>query len=575
MSPKEYFKSPEKTLQRHYDGLRAYYHEGKSEADVAAMLDWTPQYFKKMRGEFVSTLKKGEDPFFAHKKKGPKGRRTPENLIEKVVLLRKRNYAIGDIRVALQAEGLNLSIASIDKTLKEQGFAPLPKRTREERLTVQAPAALPAPRVSALDLKTEVFSTELGAGPLIFLPLIEELGLIQIIEQCGFPETKDVSAVHYILSFLALKLISNKRWSHDSLWGFDRALGLFAGLNVLPKATSLSTYSYRVQRQSNLNLLRQLSRVFESNSDGEFNLDFKAIPHWGGASVLEKNWCGTRKCAMKSVLALIVQNPESGMISYTDSEIKHSNQNDAVLEFVDFWTDAHNAPPKMLIFDSKMTSYENLNKLNQDKIFFLTLRRRGKKLIDQIAKIPEEEWKKVRLDRSHGKQQTVRIHERNIKLRHYEGELREIIMTDHGREKPVFLITNDLEANAKTFIKKYARRWLVEQEIAEQVAFFHINQPSSSIVVKVDFDLTLSLLAHNLYRMLASHLPGFEHCNAETLCRNFLMNGAKIITTPTAVRVELKKKSHLPILFEVPWMKKTTHLGGLNIDITFAGGTVS
>ena len=77
-------------------------------------------------------------------------------------------------------------------------------------------------------------------------------------------------------------------------------------------------------------------------------------------------------------------------------------------------------------------------------------------------------------------------------------------------------------------IKKYARRWLVEQEIAEQIDFFHLNSPSSSIVVKVDFDLTLSLFAHNLFRRLTRHLPGFEHCTVATIARDVLQNGASV-----------------------------------------------
>ena len=90
------------------------------------------------------------------------------------------------------------------------------------------------------------------------------------------------------------------------------------------------------------------------------------------------------------------------------------------------------------------------------------------------------------------------MHESSISLRNYEGKLRQIIVTDHGRDKPAFLITNDFDMSLQNVIRKYSRRWLVEQEIAEQIAFFHLNVPGSSIVVKVDFDLTMSLLAHNL-----------------------------------------------------------------------------
>ena len=205
--------------------------------------------------------------------------------------------------------------------------------------------------------------------------MLEKLGIITAIKESGFPKTSNLSDVQMVLSFLALKLISTKCWSQDSFWNMDRALGLFAGLNVLPKSTTLSTYSYRVSRKSNRRLLTQLSNIFEDKDHAEFNLDFKAIPHWGDDSVLEKNWCGTRSKAMKSLLALIVQNPETGNISYTNAEIKHSQQNEAILEFVDFWKEGHVAAPKILIFDSKFTNYKNLNKLNQDNIKFLTLRR--------------------------------------------------------------------------------------------------------------------------------------------------------------------------------------------------------
>ena len=108
--------------------------------------------------------------------------------------------------------------------------------------------------------------------------------------------------------------------------------------------------------------------------EGEFNLDFKAIPHWGDESILEKNWSGSRNKAIKSILSLVVQDPSTGYVSYTDGEIKHHNQNDAILDFVDFWCDSRKVAPKMLVFDSKLTSYKNLNKLNQSKLFQITFK---------------------------------------------------------------------------------------------------------------------------------------------------------------------------------------------------------
>jgi hypothetical protein len=579
MDARDYFHKPTTPIQRHYEALRSFYHEGLRATDTATQFGFSPLYFKKLRVEFAQKLRSGIDPFFSTPKLGPKKRATKNETVKRIVALRKQNYSIADIKVSLEADAKKISLDTIDQILKSEGFAPLSKRTRKERLAVALPSKLEAPKSIPLELTDEEFSTEMGAGPLVFLPLLENLGIVKAIQKSGFPGTTEISDVQSVLSFLALKLMGGMRWSHDTKWNMDRALGLFAHLNVLPKATTLSTYSYRVTRAQNRNFLVQLSRIFrdEELENGEFNLDFKAIPHWGDASVLERNWAGARSKAMKSILSLVVQDPSTGNLSYTNAEIKHRDQNNSVFDFVDFWKKGRGTPPKMLIFDSKFTTYKNLNKLNQskEKIKFLTIRRRSKNLIKQIEEISEEEWQKISIERSKGKYQKIRVHDGKCELRHYEGKVRQVILTDHGRQKPTFLITNDFDIDVHDVVKKYARRWLVEQEIAEQIVFFNLNNPSSSIVVKVDFDLTLSLLAHNLYRILANNLPGFEHCTVATINRKFLETGARIKINGNQITVHLKKKTHLPILFEVPWIRQNNQLSWTGTKIQYVQGTVS
>jgi hypothetical protein len=559
--------------------MRAFYHEGLPAADAAKKFGLAPSYFKKLRSEFSLGLREGVLPFFAEKKRGPKEHHTDEDVVAKIVALRKRNYSIADVKTVLDADQCTVSLDTIDRILKSEGFAPLPKRTRQQRLAVNPPEKFSAPSSESLLVTDEQFLTETSAGPLVFLPLLEQLGIVKAIAACDFPGTSQISDVQSVLAFLALKLTGGKRWSHDSRWNMDRALGLFAGLNVLPKSTTLSTYSYRVTRQENRRLLERLSRIFqdEIEEDGEFNLDFKAIPHWGDDSVLEKNWSGSRSKVIKSLLALIVQQPATGQLAYTNAQIKHRDQAEAVFDFIDFWKQGHGCAPKLLIFDSKFTTYQQLNQINlsPEKIKFLTLRRRGKKQIERAEAIPDDQWQRINLLRTKGKYQRVRVHEGCCKLRHYKGDVREVILTDHGREKPTFLVTNDFNMDVRDIVHKYARRWLVEQEIAEQIMFFQLNHPASSIVVKVDFDLTLSLLAHNLYRVLAKQLPGFEHCTVDTINRKFLENGAMVSIKESTVTVYLKKKTHLPILFELPWMKQTTRLSWMKMNIQYASGTAS
>jgi hypothetical protein len=580
MDPLSFFLQPSLPAHKQYEALRAFYVDHLSLEEICQQFHYSPAYFIKLRRQFLQQIQTETPPFFLEHKPGPTQPRTASNVTEQVVALRKQNLSIPDIRMALQARGQTLCLDTIDQILKREGFAPLPRRTRQERQHAQLPAKLPGLPCSPLTWTNETFYTEQGAGPLLFLPLLEKLSIVPAIDQVGFPETTHLCARASVLSFLALKLAGYSRYSHDELWSLDRALGLFAGLTVLPKSATLSSYSYRVTRSMNRQLLQGLMHIFQQPSTpeaGEFNLDFKAIPYWGDASVLEKHWSGMHSRALKSVLALIVEEPATGYLSYANAELSQATQQDAVLEFVDFWTTDGHAAPKMLIFDSKFTTYQNLHHLNQHQppINFLTLRRRGQQLLRYADALPPEQWQSVRVEGQHRKHKLLKVHDMTTKLRQYTGPVRQLILTNHGRPAPTFLITNDFEASVKTLVRKYARRWLVELEIAEHIAFFHLNQLSSSVVVKVDFDLTLSILAHNLFHVLSAYLPGFEHCNVPTVSRKFLENGAKISIQDRCVSVALKKKSHLPLLFELPWMQTATALPSKQCTIQFTTDTSS
>lgn len=571
MDTKQFFLNPGRARQRHYEALRAIHVENLSTKEAAKRLNLSAAYLKKLNAQFRQALKRGDPDFFTSK---PQGRRPGSTaapaLAQEIIDLRKRNFSVPDIHGVLAAKDKKISLAAIDRLLKEEGFAPLPRRTRQERAHTALPASIEAPASEPIVWRDESFPTEYGGGPLVFLPLIERLGIVPAIQRVGFPKTSVLSDVASVMSLLALKLLGNERLSHDAPYSFDRALGLFAGLNVLPKNATISSYSYRVSREQNQALLREFSCIFQTDDcvGDTFNMDFKAIPHWGDESVLENNWAGMRGKRIKSILALLVQNPDTGMLVYSDACIRHCNESNAVLEFVDFWKEGQNRSPKMLIFDSRFTTYENLSKLNLEDIKFLTLRRRGKNLLAQTNALPEEQWHSVHIEgrRKHPK---VRIHDSLIELRHYEGKLRQIIVTDHGHKNPTFLVTNELDMPIQTLIAKYAHRCLVEQEIAEQIDFFHLNSPSSSLVIKVDFDLTLSLLAHNLFRMLTRKLPGFDKCTVATIARDILQNGANIAIENRGITVNLKKKVHLPTLFELQWMKENTYLPWMDASIKF------
>jgi hypothetical protein len=578
MDKKNYFINPAAAQHRHYEALRTIHVEDVPLEQAARQFNLSPAYLKKINGQFHRMFVKGEDLFFPPPPKGrKKGRATAQTLVEHIVALRKNNHSVPDIRAILAAEENDISLATIDNILKQEGFAPLPKRTRQERAAAALPKSIQAPESAPIQWANETFTTEHAGGPLVFLPLLEQLGLVPALKRAGFPKTAVLSDTASLLSFLALKLVRNERLSHDAPYNMDRAMGLFAGLNVLPKSGTLSSYSYRCTREQNRALLLEMSRIFKDADaeQGEFNLDFKAIPHWGDQSVLENNWAGMRGKGIKSLLALLVEDPATGFLSYADAGIRHRNESDAVLEFVDFWKQGRGVAPNLLVFDSRFTTYENLSKLNRDGIAFLTLRRRGKNIVTTAEALPPDRWQTVTFEMDGRKRRTVRVCDSLVSLRHYEGKVRQIVLTGHGHKHPAFLISNDTQAPVEVLLKKYARRWLVEQEIAEQVSFFHLNSPSSSIVVKVDFDLTLSLLAHNLFRVLTAKLPGFERCTVDTIARDVLQNAATVSIENRNITVRLKKKTHLPTVFELPWMKERTVLSWMEASIAYETATSS
>jgi hypothetical protein len=158
--------------------------------------------------------------------------------------------------------------------------------------------------------------------------------------------------------------------------------------------------------------------------------------------------------------------------------------------------------------------------------------------------------KNIKVMRANGKGRTIKACESTTALTGYEGSVRQIFIAPKGKIKPAIIITNEFDLKLEDIVRKYSKRTLVEKNISEQVHFFHLNRNSSGIVVKVDFDLVMTILAHNLYRLFAQNLDGYSHCESKTLFNKFISNAGEIIITEIYVTVKLKKKRTLPLILE-------------------------
>ncbi len=154
--------------------------------------------------------------------------------------------------------------------------------------------------------------------------MIKRYKIDAVIDKSDYPETSVIGKTQSILSFLALKLANRRRYCSDDTWCMDRGIGLFAGLNVLPKTAWFTSYSDRVTSDMNRRFLKQLHRV------------------WMKAGLLE----------------------DTSNLDFYHSSNKKKNDK---LRYV--------------VFDSRFTNYENLRRLDQAEINFITIRRRGKKCL--------------------------------------------------------------------------------------------------------------------------------------------------------------------------------------------------
>ena len=283
------------------------------------------------------------------------------------------------------------------------------------------------------------------------------------------------------------------------------------------------------------------------------NLDFHTVPHFGDQSALERHWAGARGKVMKGALTLFAQDAESKLLLYTQADIQRAESDDQVLQFVNFWSKMHRGVMPTLIFDSRFTTYANLSKLNADGIKFITLRRRGNRLVANAQDI--KQWQRIHIPHGKRKYPNPLVHESTIELRGYDGELRQVIMKNNGREAPTFLISNDTELPVELLVGNYARRWRVENSIAEAVSFFNLNALSSPILVKVHFDVLMTLIADTFYTLLARKLRGFEECDAPKLFRHFVKGKGTIEVRDGQITVTYPRRAHNPILRAVPWQQ--------------------
>jgi hypothetical protein len=550
-----HFLHPSNPTHRQYEALRAYFVDEIPSQEAARRFGYSPGSFRVLCHHFRAEPTRA---FFLASGKGPSSAPKADPVRERVFALRKQNHSIYDISRELAQSGQRLSPAAVALLLKREGFARLPRRRDEERPEAVRPKRAEVADVRELDLSPRQFRTRFG-GLYLFLPYLAQIPFDRLIEAAGLPGTRMVPAPHALRALLALKLFGAARHSHVMSEVFDEGLALFAGLNVIPKRSFLTEYSCRIDPRCHRALM---SRWFDAMASLglkrglSFNLDFHTIPYHGEDALVQKHYVSKRSRRQKGLLAFLAEDAEQRVFCYANGQLRKAEQNDEILRFVDFWKRHTGRLPQELVFDSKLTTHANLERLNQMGIEFITLRRRSKNMLRAISQVPDSAWRRIELANIARAYRTPKILDQRIRLPEYQGSLRQLSITELGHEEPTVLITNQLNRSPAKLISRYAQRMIIENSIADGIEFFHMDALSSAVPMKVNCDLQLTLMASSLYRLLGARIgKGYERAKSSHIFRDFVNATAQISIDAGEIVVRFQKRAHNPLLLAADFAK--------------------
>lgn len=574
----EFFTAPGLVNQRRYEALRAFFVDGLTHAQAGERFGYTRWAMVNL----VRDHRAGKlELFVPPRKPGPKAGAAPakERVRGRVIELRRQGLSTYEISARLSSEGTPLNRTSVAEILGEEGFGRLLRHPGEESSTAVATPGRDTrlPRTAALDFATWPTRVDSAkAGLLLLVPDLVALDLPGLVGRAGYPGTRIVPAISWLLALLALKLTRTRRVSHvDDLLLTDPAAALFAGLATLPKKTALTDYSYRTSHDHQRAFLaaldtKMIAAGLATTDEAIFDLDFHAVMHWGADPALEKHYVPTRSQRARSVLTFFAQDSGTHNLVYANADLSKASQNREVIAFCDHWKTVSGADPHVLVMDQKVTTQPILAELDQRGVKFLTLRMRSTALQRQITALRPTDYKTITLDRP-GRYNRPRVHDSLTRLSNYPGTVRQLIVTGLGRDAPTVIISNDTEASAKTLVTRYARRMTIEQRLAEIIQAFHADALSSAVNLNVDLDIMLCVLAQALLAALRARLPGYAAVTPDVLQRRFLETPGKITTTDDSVTVHLDRRAYAPVLRQadlpdtaVPWW------GGRTLRYEFA-----
>lgn len=168
-----FFDHPSSRRQCQYEAVRAFVKDRMPAEEVAFKFGYAAATIYTL----VRDARKGKICLFPEVKLGPKQRRTPEEILEVIVALRKEGLSSPDIYQRLLSNGTALSTRTIERILKQAGFEKLRRRTDQQRKITKKNKFI-LNRAEPLDFQSlGPFSVDCPvAGVFFFIPIFSNWG---------------------------------------------------------------------------------------------------------------------------------------------------------------------------------------------------------------------------------------------------------------------------------------------------------------------------------------------------------------------------------------------------------------
>ena len=264
--------------------------------------------------------------------------------------------------------------------MREEGFARLPRRRDDERPLTLKPEPAAVANVRQLDLYPRSFRTRFG-GLFLFVPLLRSMDLERSPAEptCRVPDDSRPPSPAQPPGSQA-----HRQGAQEPRHG----LGLRSRVGPLRRfeRDSQALLPGRLQfrhRSANQpapdgNLVCTPLEAGLRRGDS-FDLDFHTVPANTLEEPLEKHYVSSRSRSQKGILVFLARDATERVLCYANAGLTKAQQPDEILRFVEFWKRRTGRLPAELVFDSRLTTYAQLDQLNRQDIHFITLRRRSKK----------------------------------------------------------------------------------------------------------------------------------------------------------------------------------------------------